>query len=150
MISFRKLFIVFLGFMIVFAIGVVVFSLNKTDDEKEVKTIAPFSITGLTNNEYEFDSQTQASIVDGIGFYLKRDGVNTTNLTGEARDGSFKKEVNDEGIVTSVLVDIPAAKRSYKVTSSHDIGGYKGLYILCPAPDELKYGAFDCKADNDE
>ena len=113
-------------------------------------SVAPFTIKGINNSQFGFSLNTQTQITNTIDTYLKNDKINSTNIQGEARAGSFTKETTDYGTSTSILIDIPAVKRTYKAASSNDNDGYSGLYVTCPEPAELKYGEFDCKDETDE
>ncbi len=146
----KKLFVLVAIFLAtVILIGFVFFfNKPKSSAPEQKKTVAPFTITGLETEEYGFSTNTQKSITGSIKNFLVADKINTTNIAGKVREGSYSKESVNGGTTVNVLIDIPSIERSYKASLSRDADGYGGLYITCPTPDELIYEPFDCKDDN--
>src|SRR5690349_18419639 len=90
--------------------------ITPTDDE--VGDVTSLSINGLDNPELAFDTSTQNAIKLGIGQYLKADNIDVAKMKGIVREKSYKSEVTADGTISSVLIDIPDAKRTYKASSS--------------------------------
>lgn len=146
----RSVFFVFIAVLVVASIGLILLTLMQPAKESktETKKVAPFRISGLANPDYAFTSDNQKDITQSIKNFLTADHINTTNLEGKVRESSYKEEAVNDGLVATVLIDLPSVKRTYKVSSSHDADGYEGLYVTCPANEELIYGSFNCKDDS--
>lgn len=138
--------------LIVFSL--ILFLMTKATDstKKNETTAAPFSINGLDSVTYPLEASTKQSITEQIDFYLRKADINTTNLKGAVRKGSYIEKEYDNGTLVEFLVDIRDAKRTYKVSSanSHDSEGDFSLYIVCPSEAELIYAPFECESDIQE
>lgn len=141
-------------------VGVAIFSLltiwiallltsNKEDQHINKTTSTPFTIKGLDNPEYLFSNHTQTAITAEINSYLALDDINTNNVKGVVRKDSYTQDIAHDTTVTTLLIDIPTIKRTYKVLSSASgtPDGDNSLYIRCPSESELIYDTFDCKDD---
>lgn len=153
MIKNKKILIIagLLIFILVVTVGIILVSTNSKEQEQKEQA-NPFTISGLDDPKYLFSSEKQAAVVSGIDYYLKADDIDTNNMTGVVRKDSFsQKEVYGSTVIT-LLVDIADVKRTYKVSSSGSGSpdGDNSLYILCPSPEELIYGSFNCKDDTNE
>jgi len=151
MINRRKLFIAICIITLVIGLVIGFILLSSKSNEVKKSQSKPFTISGLEDPRYLLSSDKQSVIVSGIDNYLKADSIKTDNLMGIVRKDSFtQREVYGSNVIT-VLIDIPNAKRSYKISSSGSGSpdGDNSLYILCPAQDELIYGSFNCKDDTD-
>lgn len=131
------------------AIAIVVLR-SPESSQSTTETTNPFYIDRLDDPKYLFSVDTRTAIVKGVEQYLKKDNVKTDKIKGAVRENSYtKKEVFGSNVVT-LLIDIPDAKRTYKISSSGsgNPNGDNSLYILCPSQEELIYSAFDCKDDS--
>jgi len=144
--------IVILIIILLVIVGTIGFLTKKSSDLSSPQTpkevVAPFSVDGLNNPDYLLEESDQTQISERIEFFLSKANIKTVNLKGEVRDGSFINTESDDGsrVENTFLVDIPAAKRTYKVMVRHE-QDFVNVYILCPSETELKYGAFTCEDD---
>ncbi len=137
--------------ILIITVGTILLTTNSKEEEQQQQS-NPFTISGLDNPKYLFSPTKQAAVVSGIDHYLTADDIDTNNMSGVVRKDSFsQKEVYGSTVIT-LLVDIAAAKRTYKVSSSGSGSpdGDNSLYILCPSRDELIYNSFNCKDDTSE
>ena len=144
----KKVAIAILLFGCVLVVGIVAVRLSKTEQEsKPTNTVAPFFIEGLSTPAYKLRSDHQKAAIGGIEVYLKEAGIDTKNLTGTVRKGSFSEKVANDRIERKVTVDFAKIKRTYIVSSWEGSNEYNGLYILCPKESELVYESFACTDD---
>lgn len=122
---------------------------NSNDDNEE--TVDP--------NKYTVDIENYNSIVknmpsdrkDIIDQHLY--SLVKKDAKAEIRDNSYNQTyLSNKGIYyTSMIVDIPQLKQSYRITDywspipSNNTSSYATM-IYCLPDDQLKYGRFDCKA----
>lgn len=152
MIDRKKLFVigsVFIVLMLIIVTATILLQPSKEENTKTDVTTTPFVINGLNNPKYLFSTETQAAIILGIEQYLEADNIKTDNVEGVIRTDSYTQREEGSATVSTLLIDIPSVKRTYKVSSSGsgDPNGDNSLFILCPSQDELRYGAFNCKDD---
>ena len=147
----NKIIIIAVASVLIFGVigALTMFHSSPHEDSTGEVTSVPLKINGLDNQNYVFSSDTQKAIVLGIDQYLKADNIKTNGMEGIVRKDSYTKTETDDTTIATLLIDIPSAKRTYKVSSSGsgDPDGDNRLLILCPTPEELKYGKFDCKDD---
>lgn len=143
-----------IAFIIILIVVISIISvLTKPEDtgSKKVKTVSPFSISGLSNPQYKLTAQDQVDITDRLKYYLKEADIQTTNLVATVRENSYTYRTINSGYAkeATLLVDIPDVKRTYK-TSVRYTHGIHSVYIFCPSDKELKYGTFECEDDSYE
>ena len=71
-------------------------------------------------------------------------------VTGEVREGSYKKHQQNSYTNVDFLVDFPSVKQTYHISAT--IAGpdnYRAVNIFCPTKEELHYKPFECKDVND-
>lgn len=124
----------------------------KNTDQQATDESTPSSLTvkGLDDSKYLFSVATQTAIITEISSYLALDNINTSKMEGAVRQESYTQEETDNTTITTLLIDIPVIKRTYKVISSASGSpdGDNSLYIRCPSKNELIYDTFDCKDDS--
>ncbi len=120
---------------------------STTQRELQPQTV---TLTNTTSFQQEILKGSIKTIESQLYEQLQDNSSGThDSYAGEIRAKSFDVTFySRDGVkIPSItfLVDIPAASQTYQVS----LFGGKGypmstLYILCPTPDQLKYGAFTC------
>lgn len=156
----KTLIILALAIVLAFTAFTVTHHRNKQTVQNDTPTTSTPTTSGtiqLTNaSEYapRLDISALPNILAGLNTQLGKDGLNLLeNKPATIRKGTFVQTFSAYEAVTPPIqvptivftVDIPSVKRSYDVRLS---GGYQYpyniLYVTCPSPSELIYGAFNC------
>ena len=114
----NKIIIIAVASVLIFGVigALTMFHSSPHEDSTGEVTSVPLKINGLDNQNYVFSSDTQKAIVLGIDQYLQGANIKTNGMEGIVRKDSYTKTETDDTTIATLLIDIPSAKRTYKVS----------------------------------
>lgn len=141
--------------MLVLIMWLISSALNHKSTPAGSGEISGVTVTNIGQYVNDLGSTTISTIQDTLyqRVLTNYKGAPTNHYDAIVRPGTYTKQLNNYGVddppekVPSVtfMVDIPSVKESYSVSfSGGDSYPYKILYVVCPQPDQLMYGDFNC------
>lgn len=139
----KRIIIIVAGVVLMAIIGIVVYMQVRKGGEVSIAPAGQITLSGIK----EVNVSDNAFIADMLRRQIAREDENRQDVVGNAivREGSITEEQEFDGIETSFLVDIAAAKRTYRIIiHKHDIDSME-VYIKCATKSERRYDNAGCK-----
>lgn len=113
---------------------------NTTTEEPAVKKAITITNAGGHRDimSAEIETQVQLKITSQLP-------VNDNSYAAAIRESSIERAQVDTGTHITYLIDIPAQKRTYRISLGQDPStGESSVYVVCPDKADLLYGEFAC------
>ena len=139
------------GVVLFILIPIVAFIIQEKNASLEVSKVEGYAnqspIRGLVtlSNAQTYASNLSPVFIKSAERKLSDQEKGSNDTTATIRDNSFKKELSNGYTNLEYLVDIASTKHTYRLIQTIDgPDSFRATLLLCPEPDELIYGAFEC------